>query len=84
MSVSTSAIPNFRQDDLDRFEDTLTEFVRDALPGDLVELANSATQFIEKLAENANSETFRFEGWTYLNNATSAINTAAQALKNRI
>lgn len=84
MSVSTSAIPNFRMDDLDKFEDTLTEFVRVALPGDLVELVTSATMFIEKLAEDSNSETFRYEGWTYLNNATSACNTAAQALKNRI
>jgi hypothetical protein len=70
--------------ELDDFEDRLTEFVAGASPTELVALVTEATMFIESKAENADSETFRFEGWTELNNATSACNTAARALKNRI
>lgn len=74
----------FDLDDLDRFEARLEAFCAVANPDQLVSLINKATQFMEKMAEGATSETFRFEGWTHFNNASSAVNTAARALRNRV
>ena len=83
MTQLKDTLPDFTKE-LDEFEDDLTEFVQSASPAALVALVHRATTRIEKMAEAGDPDTFRFEGWTELNNATSACNTAAMALKNRI
>ena len=74
----------FDIDDLDHFEARVEAFCAVANPDQLVSLINKATAFMEKMAENSGPNTFRFEGWTHFNNASSAINTAARALKDKI
>lgn len=87
MTKSLLARLRFDQE-LDTFEERLEEYVKDASPENLVRLINRATQWVERAAEQSASgpgnEHLRFEGWTYFNNATSAINTAARELRRRI
>lgn len=83
MTVTRTPVMKFTSE-LDAFETRVENFCRKATPELLVRLINEATAFIEKQAEDSNPETFRHDGWTHLNNATSAINHAARALKNRI
>jgi hypothetical protein len=87
MTTSLVSRVKFEQD-LDRFEDRLETFCKSATPLQLVQLVNRATQYLETAAEKASngpgSESLRYEGWTYFNNATSAINHAAIELSKRI
>lgn len=76
------------EQDLDPFEERLTAFVKTASPQQLIVLVNRATVYLERVAEKAangpGSESLRYEGWTYFNNATSAINHAVIELAHRI
>lgn len=84
MATVTRTIPQFETDDLDRFESRLERYLEGATARDLSLLVVAALQYIEKRAENAGPETFRYEGWTYLNNATSAIAHVTNIFKARL
>lgn len=84
MATVTRTIPEFETDDLDRFESRLERYLEGATPRDLSLLVVAALQYIEKRAENAGPEAFRYEGWTYLNNATSAIAHATNIFTARL
>jgi hypothetical protein len=80
-------LPNFEQP-LDMFETRIENFCKRANPDQLLLLINRASVYVEKAAEKAadgpGAEHLRYDGWTYFNNATSAINTAARELRKRI
>jgi len=87
--MTTSLLSRLKfEQDLDRFEERLENFIQSANPDQLVQLVARATVYLENAAEQASSgpsaQNLRYEGWTYFNNATSAINHAARALRQRI